>query len=82
MSDAAPAPSEPAEAALRRSRLDRWGDLIAPFDEGPVARPPQTLWAFFRWCLRGSFGILVVAALVSVAAGTAVLRVEAVHMLA
>jgi ATP-binding cassette subfamily B protein len=50
---------------------ERLGSLIKPFDDSPVPPPPRTLWAFFAWCLRGSFPILTVAALVSVLAGTA-----------
>lgn len=42
-------------------------DGFAPAD-GP---PPQTLWAFFRWALSGSWGILLIAGLISAAAGTA-----------
>jgi len=62
MTDIAP-PREPWAERLAR--------LIPPFDEGPVPRPPSTLWAFFAWCLRGSFPVLLVASLVSVLAGTA-----------
>ena len=36
-----------------------------------MPRPPRTLWAFFAWCLRGSFPVLAVASVVSVLAGTA-----------
>jgi ATP-binding cassette subfamily B protein len=45
------------------------GHLIDAFAkaEGP---PPRTLWAFFRWALRGSFPVLGVAAALSAAAGT------------
>ena len=50
---------------------ERLGALIKPFDEGPIPRPPDTLWAFFRWCLRGSIPILLIASFVSVLAGTA-----------
>ena len=50
---------------------ERLGRLIKPFDEGPVPRPPRTLWSFFRWCLRGSFPVLFLASVVSVLAGTA-----------
>jgi ATP-binding cassette subfamily B protein len=32
--------------------------------------PPQTLWAFLRWALSGSWGMLAVAGLVSMLAGT------------
>jgi hypothetical protein len=51
--------------------VERLGSLNKPFDDRPVPPPPGTLWAFFAWCLRGSFPILTVAALVSVLAGTA-----------
>ena len=46
------------------------GYLINPFikAEGP---PPQTLGAFFLWALSGSFPMLIVAAVLSAAAGTA-----------
>jgi ATP-binding cassette subfamily B protein len=63
--------SDATERDLRASWLDRWGNLIAPFDEGPVPEPPHTLGAFFRWCLQGSFPILFVACLVSILAGSA-----------
>ncbi|EYD75372.1 ABC transporter, transmembrane ATP-binding protein [Rubellimicrobium mesophilum DSM 19309] len=57
------------------SRREAWAErmarLIPPFDEGPVPRPPRTLWAFFAWCLRGSFPVLLAASVVSVLAGTA-----------
>ncbi len=45
---------------------DRW---IRPFEaaEGP---PPETLGAFFRWCLAGSFPVLWVSAAISAAGGT------------
>ena len=58
----------PSRRAAWAERLAR---LIPPFDEGPVPRPPSTLWAFFAWCLRGSFPVLLAASLVSVLAGTA-----------
>ena len=44
-------------------------DLIAPYApaEGP---PPNRLWPFFRWALRGTFPIIVVASLFAGAVGT------------
>ncbi|TNC74284.1 ABC transporter ATP-binding protein [Rubellimicrobium roseum] len=62
---ALPAPS------ARPTWAERLARLIPPFDEAPVPRPPRTLWAFFAWCLRGSFPVLAVASVVSVLAGTA-----------
>ncbi len=45
------------------------GNLIDPFQraEGP---PPQTLFAFFRWSVRGAWPMLVLAAAISCLAGT------------
>ncbi|MBL8563495.1 MAG: ABC transporter ATP-binding protein [Gemmobacter sp.] len=45
------------------------GGLIDAFRpaEGP---PPQQLGAFFRWCLRGAWGPLILAGLISSLAGT------------
>ncbi len=50
------------------SVLIRLGALIRPFEpaEGP---PPQTLGAFFRWCLAGSWPMLWIAAAISSVAG-------------
>ena len=50
--------------------IRRVGYLIDAFQkaDGP---PPQTLLAFFRWALAGSFPMLGVAAILSAAAGTA-----------
>ena len=50
--------------------IRRVGYLIDAFQkaDGP---PPQTLLAFFRWALAGSFPMLGVAAVLSAAAGTA-----------
>ncbi len=50
------------------SALLKLGGLIRPFDpaEGP---PPQTLMAFLRWCLSGSWPMLWVAAAISSVAG-------------
>ncbi|MBY6201694.1 ABC transporter ATP-binding protein/permease [Maritalea mobilis] len=52
--------------------------LIEPFAqaEGP---PPRTLWAFIRWCLAGSWRILILAAVLSGLAG--VLEVGAAYFL-
>ena len=49
--------------------MKRIEDLIDAFRpaEGP---PPQTLWAFFRWVLRGGMPVLTVAAILSAATGT------------
>ena len=51
------------------SALLRLGGLIRAFEpaEGP---PPQTLGAFFKWCLSGSWPMLWVAAAISSFAGT------------
>ncbi len=44
------------------------GTLIPPFApaEGP---PPQTLWAFIKWCLTGAWPVILVAAAFSGMAG-------------
>lgn len=49
--------------------IRRAGNLIDAFRpaDGP---PPRTLGAFFRWALSGSFSVLLVAGLISAAAGT------------
>ncbi|MDD9718057.1 ABC transporter ATP-binding protein [Dinoroseobacter sp. PD6] len=49
--------------------LSRIENLIDGFQpaEGP---PPQTLWAFLRWCLSGSMPVLWIAAALSAFAGT------------
>ena len=46
----------------------RLGNLIDPFKpaDGP---PPRTLWAFFKWCLAGTWPVLIVAFGVSALAG-------------
>ncbi|MEM0949231.1 MAG: ABC transporter ATP-binding protein [Pseudomonadota bacterium] len=45
------------------------GDLVDGFQpaDGP---PPDTLWAFFRWALKGAMPVLWVAGLLSALAGT------------
>ncbi len=50
------------------SVLIRLGNLIRPFEraEGP---PPQSLGAFFRWCLSGAWPMLWVAGAISSIAG-------------
>lgn len=45
------------------------GDLIDGFAPADTP-PPRTLWAFSKWCLSGSWPILIVAAVVSALAGT------------
>ncbi len=50
-------------------RIGDWlGTLIQPFApaEGP---PPQTLWAFIKWCLSGAWPVILVAAAFSGMAG-------------
>lgn len=49
--------------------IERAGNLIDAFRpaDGP---PPETLYAFFRWALSGSLGVLAVAAAISAFAGT------------
>ena len=49
--------------------IRRAGQLIDSFRlaKGP---PPRTLWAFFRWALRGAMPVLIFAAVISAAAGT------------
>ncbi len=50
-------------------RLVEWlSGLIVPFAkaDGP---PPQTLWPFIKWCLSGAWPIMIIAALMSGAAG-------------
>jgi len=46
----------------------RMGDLIPSFDaaDGP---PPQSLWPFAKWSLSGAFPVMLVAGLISSAAG-------------
>ncbi len=49
--------------------IRRAGNLIEAFQPA-VGDPPRTLAAFFRWALSGAFPMLLVAGLVSAAAGT------------
>ena len=49
--------------------IRRAGDLIDAFQPAE-GDPPRTLAAFFRWALAGSFPILLIAGLISAAAGT------------
>jgi ATP-binding cassette subfamily B protein len=51
------------------SILSRMADRIDAFEpaDGP---PPQRLWAFFRWGLKGSWGSLFLSAFASALAGT------------
>ncbi len=50
------------------SALQRLGSLIDAFHpaEGP---PPQRLWSFMRWCLKGAWPVLWVAGMLSGLAG-------------
>lgn len=45
------------------------GNLIDGFAPADTA-PPQTLWAFCKWCLSGAWPVLIFAAVVSAFAGT------------
>jgi len=45
--------------------ISNWINPFRPAD-GP---PPQTLWAFIRWCLAGAWPVLWLAAFLSAAAG-------------
>ncbi len=50
-------------------RIVTWlASLIAPFApaDGP---PPQTLWPFIKWCLSGSWPVMILAAFLSGLAG-------------
>ncbi|RLJ41375.1 ATP-binding cassette subfamily B protein [Litoreibacter meonggei] len=49
--------------------LTRLGDSIDPFREAETA-PPRTLWAFCKWCLAGSWPVLLLASVFSALAGT------------
>jgi ATP-binding cassette subfamily B protein len=49
--------------------LNWMGDLIDGFQPADVP-PPQTLWAFCKWCLSGAWPVLWIAAVVSAIAGT------------
>ncbi len=46
-------------------RISSLIDAFQPAD-GP---PPNTLWEFLKWCLRGSFPVLIIAAAISMIAG-------------
>ena len=52
----------------RRVRLDRMAQVIDPFARSDTP-PPQKLWPFMAWCLRGTYPMLALAAVISVAAG-------------
>ena len=49
--------------------IRRAGNLIDAFQQA-ATDPPRTLAAFFRWALAGSFPMLLIAGLISAAAGT------------
>ena len=49
--------------------LKRLGDSVDPFREAGVP-PPRTLWAFCKWCLSGSWPVLILASVFSALAGT------------
>ncbi len=47
----------------------RWlGGMIAPFQHAESA-PPNTLWPFVKWCLAGAWPVIILAAVLSGAAG-------------
>ena len=52
----------------RRVGLDRLAQVIDPFARTDTP-PPQALWRFLAWCLKGSYPMLALAAVISVAAG-------------
>jgi ATP-binding cassette subfamily B protein len=45
--------------------IGNWIDAFRP----AVGPPPQTLWAFLRWCLSGAWPMLIMASLFSALAG-------------
>ena len=49
--------------------LARLGNLIDPFEPAKTP-PPRTLWAFCKWCLAGTWPVLLIAAMFSAIAGT------------
>jgi ATP-binding cassette subfamily B protein len=52
------------------SRVMDWlGNLVDPFTPAD-SPPPRTLWAFIKWCLRGTWPVLLIAATISALAGT------------
>ncbi len=55
-------------AAMQLSKIINPNKWIAPFQlaDGP---PPQTLLAFMRWALKGSFPAITIAGLISVVSG-------------
>lgn len=44
------------------------GGMIAPFQHAESA-PPNTLWPFVKWCLAGAWPVIILAAVLSGAAG-------------
>ena len=46
-------------------KIETWIEAFRPAD-GP---PPNTLWAFVRWCLASAWPVLILAALLSAGAG-------------
>ncbi len=49
--------------------LERLGNLIDPFMPAG-SPPPRALWPFIKWCLSGTWPVLVIAACFSALAGT------------
>ncbi len=49
--------------------LDRLDGMIDGFQPAQTP-PPKTLWAFCKWCLAGSWPVMILAAVISAIAGT------------
>ncbi|RYG91351.1 ABC transporter ATP-binding protein [Loktanella sp. IMCC34160] len=47
----------------------RWAGGLIPSPQPAIGAPPRTLRAFINWCLRGSWRVILIAALVSGVAG-------------
>ncbi len=54
---------------LMAPMLARLGEMIDPFEPAKTA-PPRSLWAFCKWCLAGTWPVLLLAAVFSAIAGT------------
>jgi ATP-binding cassette, subfamily B, bacterial len=56
--------------ALSNRLLLRLGSLVRPFDDD-ITPPPDRLAAFFAWAVKGTWGVLLIAGIVSAIAGAA-----------
>ncbi len=54
---------------LTAPALERLSKMIDPFEPAKTA-PPRSLWAFCKWCLAGTWPVLLLAAIFSAIAGT------------